>query len=73
MHLGNGTPNQGAALGDDLIMGPSLNDRRDMLRADLEAAELPEYDGDGHRLDFHSFRHTAGTWLCEDGVDLKVE
>ena len=42
------------------------------LRADLEAAKLPEYDGDSHRLDFHSFRHTAGTWLSEHGVDLKV-
>ncbi len=43
-----------------------------MLRGDLEAAGLPEYDSDGHRLDFHSFRHTTGTWLCEHGVDLKV-
>ncbi len=24
------------------------------------------------KLVFHSFRHTAATWLCEHGVDLKV-
>ncbi len=44
----------------------------ELLRNDLADAELPEYDADGHRLDFHSFRHTAGTWLSEHGVDLKV-
>ena len=44
----------------------------ELLRRDLADAELPEYDAEGHRLDFHSFRHTAGTWLSEHGVDLKV-
>ncbi len=38
----------------------------------MRDAGLPEYDGAGHKLVFHSFRHTTGTWLCENGVDLKV-
>ncbi len=43
-----------------------------LLRDDMRDAGLPEYDGEGHKLVFHSFRHTTGTWLCENGVDLKV-
>ncbi len=39
-----------------------------MLRADLEAAELPGVDEEGNPLLFHSFRHTATTWLLEAGV-----
>ncbi|MHC4414645.1 MAG: tyrosine-type recombinase/integrase [Planctomycetota bacterium] len=39
-----------------------------MLRADLEAAGLPTIDETGARLVFHSFRHTATTWLLEAGV-----
>ncbi len=43
-----------------------------LLRDDLSDAGLPEYDSEGHKLVFHSFRRTAGTSLCEHGVDLKV-
>ncbi len=43
-----------------------------LLRDDLSDAGLPEYDSEGHKLVFHSVRRTAGTSLCEHGVDLKV-
>ncbi len=43
-----------------------------ILRADLRDAGLPEYDAEGHALVFHSLRHTAATWLCACGVDLKI-
>ena len=43
-----------------------------LLRDDLSDAGLPEYDSEGHKLVFHSFRRSAGTSLCEHGVDLKV-
>ncbi len=39
-----------------------------LLQADLEAAGLPTIDEEGNRLVFHSFRHTATTWLLEAGV-----
>ncbi len=43
-----------------------------MIRHDLEAAGLPPVDAEGNVIDFHSLRHTTGTWLSEMGVDLKV-
>ena len=42
-----------------------------LLRDDLSDAGLPEYDSEGHKLVFHSFRRSAGASLCEHGVDLK--
>ncbi len=39
-----------------------------MLKADLEAVGLPTIDENGSPLVFHSFRHTATTWLLEAGV-----
>ena len=41
-----------------------------MLHADLEAAGLPTVDENGHRIDFHSLRHTCATWLMAEGVDV---
>ena len=43
-----------------------------ILRDDLADTGLPSLDSEGNKLVFHSFRHTAGTWLSEQGVDLKV-
>ncbi len=53
-------------------MPPPPLSTTDRLSDELADAGLPEYDGEGHKLEFHSFRHTKGTWLCENGVDLKV-
>ena len=43
-----------------------------MLRADLVVAGVPTVDADGNKLVFHSLRHSAATWLDENGVPLKV-
>jgi len=43
-----------------------------MLKADLKAAKIPYQDEHGHYADFHSFRHTTGTWLTQSGVHPKV-
>ncbi len=54
---------------------PLFNIQRDIARTlqeDLESAALPLYDADGHKLVFHSLRHTTGTWLDEAGVPTKV-
>jgi len=38
-------------------------DAAEMIRADLVAAGVSLEDADGRRVDFHSLRHTYGTWL----------
>jgi len=43
-----------------------------MLKADLKAARVPYQDERGHYADFHSFRHTTGTWLTQSGVHPKI-
>lgn len=42
----------------------------DMFRADLEAAGIPVVDDNGRVLDFHSLRHTFGTFLNRARVPL---
>ena len=44
----------------------------DMIKVDLAAANIPYVDGDGRYADFHSLRHTMGTWLAACGVHPKV-
>ncbi len=43
-------------------------DPAQMLRADVAAAGLPLVDLDGYSYVFHSFRHTAATWLFSLGA-----
>ncbi len=43
-----------------------------MIRADLASAGLATVDADDNQLDFHSLRHTTGSWLAASGVPLKV-
>lgn len=43
-----------------------------MMRADLAAAEIPYRDSAGLVADFHSLRHSAGTWLKDARVHPKV-
>jgi integrase len=50
---------------------PIPQDSADMLRCDLIAAGLPLSDKQGHRLVYHSLRHTAPTWLMSNGVPLQ--
>lgn len=44
----------------------------DMLRKDLADAGIPDQDEQGKVIDFHSFRHTTGTWLAQAGVHPRV-
>lgn len=39
-----------------------------MMRADLKAVGIPYRDSAGLVADFHSLRHSAGTWLKDAGV-----
>jgi len=43
-----------------------------MLREDLAEAKIPYKDDSGRYFDFHSLRHTAGTYLAASGVHPKV-
>ena len=43
-----------------------------MLRADLEAANIPYIDDTGRFVDFHSLRHTYVTRVVESGATVKV-
>ncbi|MCK5473211.1 MAG: site-specific integrase, partial [Planctomycetes bacterium] len=43
-----------------------------MLKEDLAAAQIPYVDEDGKYADFHSLRHTTGSWLAACGVHPKV-
>jgi integrase len=60
------------ALSGRLFNMPSKDRLAAMLRADLKEANIPYQDEQGRYLDFHSFRHTFGTWLAEGGVHPKV-
>lgn len=44
----------------------------DMIRADAREAGVAVVDDADRRLDFHSLRHTTGTWLAAAGVHPKV-
>jgi len=52
---------------------PSKHRVIDMLRADLEAAEIPYSIDSKHGMvvDFHSFRHSTSSWLAAAGVHPK--
>lgn len=43
-----------------------------MIKADLEAADIPAVGDCGRKLDFHSLRHTCGTRMARNGVPLAV-
>ncbi len=43
-----------------------------MLRADLAEAGIEYVDDSGRYADFHSLRHTTGSWLAATGVHPKV-
>jgi integrase len=43
-----------------------------MIKANLEAAGIPYSDETGRYADFHSLRHTCGTWLAAVGAHPKV-
>jgi len=44
----------------------------DMLKADLEAVNIPYVDDAGRYADFHSLRHSTGSLLAASGVHPKV-
>ena len=44
----------------------------EMLRADLKAASIPYRDDAGRVADFHSLRHTTGSFLAVTGASPKV-
>ena len=43
-----------------------------MIKADLKAAGIPYVDESGRYADFHSLRHTNGSWLAANNVHPKV-
>ena len=51
---------------------PSTSITARMLKADLAAANIPYADDQGRVGDFHSLRHTCGTWLAASGAHSKV-
>ena len=52
--------------------GMWLDKGAEMIRRDLDAAGIPFRNDSGEVLDFHSLRHTCGTWLLQAGVPLHV-
>ncbi len=44
----------------------------DMLKADLDAVNIPYVDDEGHYADFHALRHSTGSLLAASGVHPKV-
>ena len=44
----------------------------DMLRPDLEDANIPYVDDAGRYADFHALRHTTGSFLVASGAHSKV-
>jgi integrase len=51
---------------------PTKYNMATMLRADAKEAGIELTDPVGRVLDFHSLRHTTGTWLAAAGVHPKV-
>jgi integrase len=39
---------------------------------DLQRARIPQTDGEGRVVDFHSLRYTCGTWLAQAGTAPRV-
>ena len=80
------TPELAEMLAGKLPFSVPANDKlADLLRADLATARrtatelgplqrgfLEAKDQDGNVLDFHSLRHTCGSWLAMAGVNPKV-
>ncbi len=62
----------GRTVGAPLFNPPCRTNLAKMLRADLREAGISYQDDQGRYLDFHSFRHTFGTWLTRTGVHPKV-
>lgn len=46
--------------------------RRETVKADFEAAEIPRFDDHGRKADFHSLRHTCNMLLLRAGVDERT-
>ncbi len=53
-------------------MLPKVWDFAEMIREDLEAANIPYRDTQGRAVDFHALRHTFITNLANSGVHPKV-
>ncbi len=51
---------------------PSTGVTAKMIQADLAAANIPYADDLGRVGDFHSLRHTCGSWLAASGAHPKV-
>ena len=62
----------GRDLADRAFAMPHRDRVAKMLRADLAEAQIPYRNEAGRYMDFHSFRHTTGTWLAQYGVHPKV-
>lgn len=51
---------------------PDSTHTAEMIRADMAAAGLAEYDTSGRKRDFHRLRHTTGTFFNAAGVNPKA-
>jgi integrase len=51
---------------------PDSTRTAEMIRTDMAAAAIPKFDASGRKRDFHSLRHTTGSFLNDAGVNPKV-